>query len=189
VPYRIGALSWEHVLKAAENNASKGPLIERRILRELACYFREVADMRDIDSNQAYCVVLSGETIEGSSLTWIEVVTKHRKYYYSATGGSGWPKAPPNYMAFRYYGRLQSIHHVDSYEVVSDLSKVLPLPQQEEDPLFVLSLGPPITPSREVPNGPSVQRNMRVWVDIDLLLTSPTISDALKATHERRMEL
>jgi hypothetical protein len=89
--------------------------------------------MRDIDSKQAYCVSLSGETLEGSSMTWIDVVKIHRTYFYSAVGG-GWPKTPPNYMAFRYQGRLQAIHHVDSYEIGTNLPKTLSLPPRKRCP-------------------------------------------------------
>jgi hypothetical protein len=185
IPYRVAVLSWGRMLELANRHSRSGPLAERRLLRELATYFREVADMRDIDSNQAYCVSLSGETLEGATVTWIDVVRVHRTYFYSAVRG-GWPKTPPNYMAFRYQGRLQAIHHVDSYEIATGWPKALSLPPRQEEPWFFLSLGPPIVPPQEVRNGPSVLRSARVWVDMDLLLTSKTITEALKATKARR---
>lgn len=92
-------------------------------------------------------------------------------------------------MAFRYDGRLQSIHHVDDYAIDTEMSSHLPgVPPTGWDPHDVLTLGPPIRPSRDVSNGPSIKRAMRTWIDIDLLLTSPTITDALRATRERRSD-
>lgn len=44
-------------------------------------------------------------------------------------------------------------------------------------------------PATEVRNGPSIMRAMRTWEDIDLLLTSATITNALKATRNRRSGL
>ena len=36
--------------------------------------------------------------------------------------GKTWPKVPPNDMASRYDGRLQSIHHVDDRDFETDIS-------------------------------------------------------------------
>lgn len=38
----------------------------------------------------------------------------------------GWPLDPPNYLAFRYDSRLQTIHHVERWEVVDDLEPLFP---------------------------------------------------------------
>jgi hypothetical protein len=62
------------------------------------------------------------------------------------------------------------------------------VPLAEWPPHYVLTLGPPIRPDHEVRNGPSIKRNARRWIDIDLLLTSPTIADALTATRARRSD-
>ena len=189
LPYPRVALGWERLVTIARRRARSGSHAERRLLRELATYFASVADMRDIDSNQAYVVSLSRGYIEGWPMSLVSVVEDHRRYFFPV-GRGGWPKIPPNYMAFRYDGRLQSIHHVDGYEIVTDIGKPFPrVPPAEGDPHYLLTLGPPIRPPTEIRNGPSIMRAMRTWIDIDLLLTSPTITDALKATRARRSDL
>lgn len=188
LPYPRVALGWERIVKLAQRRARSGPLAERRLLRELQTYFASVADMRDIDSNQAYLVSLSGGTLEAWPMSMRQVVEDHRRYFFPI-GRGGWPKVPPNYMAFRYDGRLQSIHHVDDYAIGTEMGDFLPgVPATDWDPHYVLTLGPPIRPAAPVPNGPSIKRAMRTWIDIDVLLTSPTITDALKATRARRAD-
>lgn len=189
LPYPRVALGWERLVTIARRTARSGPHAERRLLRELATYFGSVADMRDIDSNRAYVVSVSRGSIEGWPTSLVSIVEDHRSYFFPV-GRGGWPKTPPNYMAFRYDGRLQSIHHVDGYDIVTDIGTTFPgVPRAEGDPHYLLTLGPPITPTAEVRNGPKIMRAMRTWIDIDLLLTSPTITDALKATRARRSDL
>ena len=83
------------------------------------------------------------------------------------------------------HGQLQSIDHIDDYVIATDMSEHLPVPSAQWDPHYVLTLGPPIRPDHEVRTGPRIRRAARTWVDIDLLLTEPTISDALTKTQER----
>lgn len=188
LPYPRVALGWERIVNLAQRRARTGRHAERRLIRELTTYFASVADMRDIDSNQAYVVSLSAGSIQGWPITLRQVVEDHRRYFFPI-GRGGWPKIPPNYMGFRYDGRLQSIHHVDDYTIGTEMSEFFPgVPPTGWDPHYVLTLGPAIRPSVEVHNGPSIKRAMRTWIDIDLLLTSGTITDALKATRERRSE-
>lgn len=185
LPYPRKALGWSQLVTVARDTGRHGALAERRLLRELATYFASVSDMRDIDSNQAYVVSLSWRSIQGWPMSFVSIVEDYRRYFFPV-GRGGWPKIPPNYLAFRYDGRLQSIAHVDDYVISTDIAEFFPgAPQAEDDPHFVLSLGPPIRPAATVKNGPSVQRSMRTWADIDLLLTSETITDAMKATKAR----
>jgi hypothetical protein len=98
-----------------------------------------------------------------------------------------WPKTPPNYIAFRYWGRLQSIHHVDEYTIFENPHQADPAwPDLGWDPHFLLTLGPAIRPPTEVRTGKGIVLSARVWVDIDLLLTSATITEAAQRTRERR---
>ena len=180
------ALGWERVVTLARSAARSGPHAERRLLRELAAYFATVADMRDTDSNKTYVVSLSGGTIAGWPMSMRAVVEEHRRYFFPV-GRGGWPKVPPNYIAFRYDGRLQSIHHVDDYAIGTEMSEFLPgVPPTGWDPHYVLTLGPPIRPASEMRNGPRILRSMRTWIDLDLLLTSATITEAHQATRARR---
>lgn len=181
-------LGWGDVVELTEQSARKGPLAERRLLRELAIYLRGVADMRDTNSNSVYVVSLGSRMGEGWPVNNIQIVEDHDRYWFPASG-KNWPKVPPNYLGFRYYGRLQSIRHVDGYVIDTDAARHLAqAPSQEWEPHFSFTLGPPIRPDHEVPTGRRIQRSARVWVDIDLLLTAPTISNALELTKQRRAE-
>lgn len=185
-PRRV--LGWGDLVELTEGAAGQGPLAERRLLRELATYLRGVADMRDTNSNSVYVVSLGSRMGEGWPVNNIQIVEDHDRYWFPASG-KNWPKVPPNYLGFRYYGRLQSIRHVDAYVIDTNPARHLAVaPSQEWDPHFFFSLGPPIRPNHEVPTGRRIQRSARVWVDIDLLVTAPTISDALELTKQRRAE-
>jgi len=189
-PASAVVLGWGELVRLAREASHHGPLYERRIAAELASYLRGVADMRDIDSNSVYVVSLGAEAWpDWGDLTPIRVVESANRYFYPASG-KNWPKLPPNYIGFRYWGRLQSIHHVDDY-VISDR----PLPDVPgapdlpwTQPHYILRLGPAIRPDHVVRTGSGIQRSRRTEVDIDLLLTSSTISEAETATRRRRSE-
>ena len=183
-------LGWAELFKLARDASHTGPLHERRVASELATYLRGVAEMRDTDSNSVYVVALgSGAWAGWGDMTMIRIVEETGRYFFPATG-KNWPKMAPNYMGFRYRGTLQSIHHVESYVIHGNPYIEIPgapdLPWDE--PHYVLRLGPPIRPDHEVRTGPSIVQANRVWCDIDLLLTSATITDALVATRARRSE-
>jgi len=97
-------------------------------------------------------------------------------------------KIVPNYMGFRYDGVLQSIHHVDSYKIIdSPFGHVPGAPDLPwEAPVNLLHLGPPIRPDHRVPTGKGIWPSAPMVVDIDLLLTSATITEARAATKARR---
>jgi hypothetical protein len=100
-------------------------------------------------------------------------------------GRGGWPKEPPNYIAFRYYGKLQSIHHIKSYEVVTNMHERIPEIRSEEwKPHFLYTLGQEFGPSTEVRTG-SIYPNGRVWCMLDTLFTCDTISDARDLSQKR----
>lgn len=157
----------------------------RNVLTELAIYLEGVASMRDLRDNSVYVVSLSSRaTPDLPGYTTIQVVEQLGLYWYPAGTGS-WPKQPPNYMAFRYGGRLRSIHHVKDYKLSLNLAEDVPGATHPGIPLFLLTLGPRIEPPHDVPNGPRVIRDTRVWADIDLLLTAQTISQAMEQTKKR----
>ena len=60
-----------------------------------------VLSMQIKDSNWVYVVVLGSGKPDNCDLTWVEIVKKYNKYFHPI-GGNGWPKEPPNYIAFRY---------------------------------------------------------------------------------------
>ncbi|MGD0085383.1 MAG: hypothetical protein ABSD78_19690 [Acidimicrobiales bacterium] len=122
------------------------------------------------------------------TLTPIELLREKRLYPYPFGWGSGWPKEAPNYMAFRWGGHVQCVAHVEGYEVVDDMHDVLPeFPSEhrKDNPLMVLRLGPPIPMRHEPLPAGAGYRASRMWVQLDLLLTSQTLKDALAETKGR----
>jgi hypothetical protein len=185
-PVTAHVLGWTDVVDLARGRG--GPLPERRLAHELAAYLGGLADMRNTDSNSVYVVSLSGGPFPGwpSSISPIDVVEKYGRYFFPASGG-GWPKVPPNYVAFRYWGRLQAVHHVDEYSIFDNPRQVEPdWPDLEWAPHFQLKLGPAMRPAHESRTGSGIQRSMRVWADLDLLLTSSSITEAHRLTKARR---
>ena len=161
-----------------------GSHAEKRLLAELRTYLRTVATMQDPTSNLVYVVSLGSGTAPGADVSWIDIVEKQGRYFHPV--GAGWPKEPPNYVAFRYGGKLQSVHHVDAFEVTTDLASRVPGWNLESDiPHYLYTLGPAIRPPHEVRVGPKVRMSARVWAMLDLLLTSPTLTEAVRLTKLR----
>lgn len=90
-------------------------------------------------------------------------------------------------IAFRYNGRLQSIHHIESYTVTDNLHPFVPeIPDAElSEAHFVYELGPEIIPPREVHTGKRIVMSNRVWVQIDTLFISETLTEALEISKAR----
>lgn len=175
-------LGWRDLERLT--HSKRGTHAEKRLLGELRAYLRRIVRMQDQESNLVYLVSLSSERPEWSTLSWIEIVSSRHRYFHPA-GVDGWPKEPPNYLGFRYAGRLQSIHHVESWKVITDVHKEIPeLNPGIWEPHFLYVLGPPITPPKEVKTG-KVYPSGRVWAMLDLLLTCDTISEARDQTDAR----
>lgn len=158
---------------------------EKHLLDEFCEYLKGLMTMQKLDSNMVYVVALGTQTPEHCSLTWIDIVQRYGKYF-CPVGGNGWPKEPPNYIAFRYYGQLQAIHHIDGYTVTRNLHDEIPeMPDEIWDTNhYVYQLGPAIRPNKVVKTG-KIFRNGRVWAMLDTLLTCDTISEARDLTQAR----
>lgn len=141
--------------------------------------------MQKKDSNMVYVVALGTNKPNGCDITFIEIVRKYSKYF-CPVGGNGWPKEPPNYIAFRYYGQLHSIHHIEGYTVSRNIHNEIPeIPDAEwETDHYIYNLGPAIVPGKTVKTG-KIFKNGRVWAMLDTLLTCDTISDARDLTQSR----
>jgi hypothetical protein len=141
--------------------------------------------MQDQRDNMVYVVSL-GTSAKWSPISPREIVLTHGKYFHPVGGGAGgWPKEPPNYLGFRFDGRLQLICHVADVVVTTTFEGHVPgFSGELDDPYYVYTLGPPITPAETIRSG-KVTRALRVWAALDLLLTSKTISDARDRTAER----
>lgn len=166
-------------VRPASNNEQK------HLLDEFCEYLKGLMTMQKLDSNMVYVVALGTKTPDRCSCTWIDIVQKYNKYF-CPVGGNGWPKEPPNYIAFRYYGQLQAIHHIDGYTVTQNLHDEIPeMPDEVCDTNhYVYKLGPAIKPVKTVKTG-KIFRNGRVWVMLDTLLICDTISDARDLTQSR----
>ncbi len=181
----VRALSWGQVKRAAEQASALASNVDKRLLREFVKYLGTVVNMKNETSNRVYVVSLGRKTFGGKT-TFVEVVEKYKKYFHPIGGGpGGWPSEPPNYLAFRYDGALQSIHHVEDYEVITNVGDYFrEQPSEEMEPHFLYSLGPPIRPNKKIPTGGRWRAN-RVWCFIDTLLTCETIAAAREETDDR----
>ncbi len=186
----VHALSWRDILRVSGQAQSNAGRAGKSLLRQFQAYIKSEGSMQDRHSNLVYVVSLSRKTFGGGNTTFLEVVNRYETYFHPVGGGrGGWPTEPPNYIAFRYDSKLQSIHHVAGYEIVTNLGPVFPnQPDEECGPRFLYHLGPPIRPVRDVPVG-ALWRASRVWCFIDTLLTSDTIVEALEVTKRRLEEL
>jgi hypothetical protein len=186
---KVVHISWrgiQSIARAAHALASK--FEEKMWLRHLVEHLKEFVAMERITDNNVFVVAISRDAITpGDPYTWIEVVERELRYFHPI--GSGWPNQPPNYVGFRYGGKLQAVHHVESFEVVGDLSKMnRHWPKTVKDN-FVYKLGPAMRPPTEVRTG-NIFKNGRVYCAIDTLLSGafPTISAARDET-KRRIEV
>ncbi|VTU24954.1 hypothetical protein SRS16CHR_03562 [Variovorax sp. SRS16] len=145
--------------------------------------------MERLTDNKVFVVSLGlSPMVEGGSHTWIDVVEQDGSYFHPV--GHHWPVQPPNYIGFRYSGKLQSVHHIDSFQIADDLTVINPLWVKNDRANFVYRLGPAMRPAREIKNG-NVVRAMRVWCAIDTLLSGQfdTLSAARDETQRRLAEM
>lgn len=175
-------LAWREVRQLAEQARAAETNHNKRLLDEFTTYLKGLLGMEVSRSNLVYVVSIGPGSVWG--LNFRSVVENDARYFYPTEGG-GWPE-PPNYIAFRYDARLQSIHHVEGHEIFTNPREVFPAAEDVAvPPNYCLKLGAPIKPAREVRNGPKILRSMRVWCEIDTLLTSETISAAHAETKRR----
>lgn len=181
---RVKLLSYRDMVVFARSALHEGSHAEKRLIGELLAYLRGVTTMQEVDSNWVYVVALKQEVPKGWAISWIDIVKRKRRYFHPL-GVRGFPKEPPNYIAFRHHGRLQSIHHVDEYEVITDPHmRIAEIPSLEWEPHFFYRLGPAFAPSGEVKTG-KIWPNGRVWCMLDTLFTCDSISSARDLSQER----
>ena len=181
----VSHLSYREVYEMAQSAYADSNHEQKHLLLALCEYLRGVMTMQKLESNMVYVVALGTQNPEGCLLSWIDIVLQHQKYF-CPMGTNGWPKDPPNYIAFRYHGQLQSIHHIESYTVSRNMHNEIPeMPDEVWDTdHFIYRLGPAIVPSKIVKTG-KIFRNGRVWAMLDTLLTCDTISEARDLTRAR----
>lgn len=180
----VQTVSWREVTAMVERAIKRGRFKEKHLLRDLLNYLGRVTTMQDIDSNWVYVVSVGNGTQHGWKISWIDMVEKRKKYFHSI-GTKGWPKEPPNYIAFRYHGRLQSIHHIKNYKVITDLHDGFKeVPHDKCEPHFLYELGPAIRPAHKVRTG-NIYASGRVWCMFDTLFSSKTVGHARDISKKR----
>ena len=136
--------------------------------------------MQDVTSNMVFVVALGQDPLGWSSLTFKDTVVERGRYYHPVGGSSGWPHTPPNYIGFRFDGRLQQVRHVDKYEVITRphdyIPEIIPQADWTDEPHFLYTLGAAIVPAKPV--APARSGRTRLWCALDLLLTSRRSRDA-----------
>lgn len=155
---------------------------ERHWLEQLALYLRKVTPVADPSRMWTYCVTLSNR-LYGPS-THRRLLLTEGIYFHPFGWGHGWPKDPPNFMAFRWGSRVQRVHRVADAEVVPDLrhrSRAMPKGKPNE-PLLLYTLAPPLR-FDPLPTG-RTYRASRMWVLLDQLFTCATLAEA-KAESDR----
>lgn len=191
----VVGISWRQFQIMANLGLNDATHAEKRLLNQLIEYFRKVTTMQNQYSNQVYVVSLSYEVFAideiGNAITLVDFVENYERYFHPV--GNNYPNEPPNYIAFRYDGMLQSIHHVEDYLVVEDFADHFPLQDSHpvKEPHYLYTLGPRLNcnmiptndPNREFPN---ITRSGRRWCFIDLLLTCGSIAEAAALSQIRR---
>jgi hypothetical protein len=183
----ISAISWQEIIHSINDVYHHATTHEKFILSELKEYLKEVITMENADSNWVYVVSLAHGKPSWSEISWKDISGKKMRYFYPR--GKGWPKVPPNYIAFRYDGILQTIHHVERYEVVSDMHDYLPeIKKGKVRDHYLLYLGPGFEPRKELPMG-KLWSNGRIWCMLDTLFTASTIKEAGKISNKREKKM
>jgi len=187
----IRYLPWQAVAATAAGIAAQPgtPHAEKRLLREFVRYLKGLITMHDPRSNMVYVVSLGTDDLFGAGISFADIVVRHDRYFHPVGGGrGGWPRTPPNYLGFRFDGRLQQIRHVERVEVLDAPWDLLPelagRTDWERAPHFSYELGPAIEPPHAVRTG-KMWPNGRCWAAIDLLLTSATVAEARDRTTVR----
>lgn len=114
-------IQWKVIVNLIDQAYSKGSNVEKFLFRELQGYLSKEVQMENAESNWVYVVSLADNTPSWSKISWKDVVYKKRRYFYPA--GRNWPKVAPNYMAFRFGGRLQTINHVEHFGIVDEIGR------------------------------------------------------------------
>jgi len=180
----VTPFSWGELLRLAEKTRNLGNSGERYIMGELVNYLRDLATLQDIHSNLVWVAPLKDETPKGWQVSWIDIV-KEKLRYFHPVGYRNFPKVPPNYFAFRYRAKLQSVHHVEGYELVSDAHTVIPeIPKGEIIDHIVYRLGKPFRPENDVKLG-KMWGTAHCQCMIDTLFTCKTLEEAVNLTKER----
>lgn len=178
-------LPWSAVREDLDRARLTAAGHERFWLGELQEYMRRSIKVRDPADAWTYCVAVSNVLIDhASTRRYRDFITDDSAYFHPHGWGSGWPKTPPNFLAFRWDAHVQEVRRVMETIVVPNLQSRWPdLPVNEDTgkPHVIYSLGPPL-PGLPIPSGKQY-RAIRLWVLLDQLLTSASLAEAYERTQ------
>jgi hypothetical protein len=178
-------LSWRDVLNTMSSVKPVSRGKERVWLDELQSYLKKVIRMRPVADSWAYCVVLNDERPGGPDAPSFKQYVVDELCYFHPYGEGGWPTEPPNFMAFRWDGKVRRIHRVVASEVIPSIRDRFPShpPGNKSDRAHaVYQLGPRLPPLEPIPSG-TTYRAARLWVLLDQLQTAPTLQAAVLSTR------
>lgn len=190
-------LPWMTICDLAGELRMKTAGKQNYILGELERYIKRIMTTQNKDTNWVYVVSLGLKEVEitpakgekrTAGIAYVDIVSKYHKYCCPVGGGKGgWPKEPLTYIAFRYHGKLQSIHHIEKYTITDNQHPFVPeIPDVElSETHFVYELGPAIIPQKVIRTGDKIVMSNRVWAQLDTLLTSDTITEAIEISKAR----
>jgi len=180
-------VSWDEIRQLLDNARSTASYRERWLMDELSTHIEGEGIMERNESNLVYVVSLAAGTPDGWGISWRDIVRKRNKYFHPV--GNHWPQEPPNYVAFRYDGKVRSIHHIEKHDTMTrPHDHVAEIPANLKwEPHFIYWLGPSIGPPEPLPSGKQY-RATRLWCMLDTLLTSPTLAKAHETTEKRRSQ-
>lgn len=183
-------LSWGTLRGMARKARHRASSLEEKLwLQHFIHHLENYTAMQRTRDNMVYVVsVGSGPVRPGSAHTWIDVIESDGCYFHPV--GNHWPAQPPNYVGFRYRGKLQSVHRIKSHEIVLNLADKNAQWCDTKEDHFVYTLGPAMQPPRDLrAGGPddTIKRSARVWCAIDTLLSGEfdTLGQARDETRRR----
>ena len=187
-------LPWMTICDLAGELRMKTAGKQNYILGELERYIKRIMTTQNKDTNWVYVVSLGLKEVEitpakgekrTAGIAYVDIVSKYHKYCCPVGGGKGgWPKEPLTYIAFRYHGKLKSIHHIEKYTNQHPFVPEIPDVELSETH-FVYELGPAIIPQKVIRTGDKIVMSNRVWAQLDTLLTSDTITEAMEISKAR----
>ena len=181
---QIKIIPYRKINSVLTDSISGANNIEKHLINQLKTYLKKIITMQKIDTNWVWVVSLGDGGIPNISLSFKEIVKQKNIYFHPI--GNSFPSEPVTYIAFRYEGKLQAIHHVDSFKTFKDFSEIdSDFSAGGETPHFLYRLGKPIIPNKEVKNGSQLVMANRVWCMLDTLLTCDTIWEAKELSEER----
>jgi hypothetical protein len=183
LPEWCGLMRWSDVRQFVDQLAKADPA--HPPVWWLDTFLKEVYDVRLGFEEEVWVVPLGRHPIcEDNPFPLIDVPRQYDKYLFPTR----FNPRKTLFIAFRYDGKLQAVHRIVREQGgVTNYDQVIPgLHGDPHIECTAYHLGRPIPLARQPRTGPGIPRNTRTYCDLDLLLTSETISDAVRLTKERR---